>query len=359
MSRHFALLGLVFGTFGWCLGRRGDQPERPYGLATAAAIAIALWAATLTTAAVACGVGQPPIVFTSDRDGNREIYSVKADGQDEQNLTNSPRDETMPVVSPDGKLVAFTVVSGDTGAIDIMEVDGAERSNVVPSIEPNGSYRWSPGSDRIAYRAEQNTGPVLFVVTVDGSETVALTAIASDEVGDWSRDGNAVVFAVHGGNAQGIYVRNPDGVNEFHVTETSDYSPVWSPDSRRIAFLSTRDGNPEIYVMNEDGTEQMRLTNTDEPEYHISWSPNGKHLVFVSEREGNPEIFLTDPDGTEQSRLTHNGVRDEQPVWSPDGRRIAFVSYLEGDAEIFVMDVDGKNQVRVTNNDAEDTEPSW
>ena len=359
MSRYSALLGLVFGASGWCLGRRGDRLERPYGLATAVTIAIALWAATLTTAAVACGSGQPPIVFTSDRDGNREIYSVKADGQDEQNLTNSPRDETMPVVSPDGKLVAFTVVSGDTGAIDIMEVDGAERSNVAPSIDPHGSYRWSPDSDRIAYRAEQDTGPALFVVTVDGSETIALTSIAGDEVGDWSRDGDAVVFAVHGGKAQGIYVRNPDGVNEFHVTETPDYNPVWSPQSRRIAFLSTRDGNPEIYVMNEDGTEQMRLTNTEEPEYHISWSPNGKRLVFVSEREGNPEIFLTDLDGTEQSRLTHNSARDEQPVWSPDGRRIAFVSYLGGDAEILVMDVDGKNQVRVTNNDAEDTEPSW
>ena len=47
------------------------------------------------------------IVFTSVRDGDMEIYSMKADGSDVRRLTNRPGPDGGPFFSWDGKLVAF------------------------------------------------------------------------------------------------------------------------------------------------------------------------------------------------------------------------------------------------------------
>jgi Tol biopolymer transport system component len=320
-----------------------------------------VWSALVAIFAVACGSGLPQIIFTSDRDGNLDIYSVDHKGGEQTNLTPGldDTDQSSPIVSPDRKLIAFLSGSGDNIAVDVMRINGKSRTQATRGPELHRSHRWSPDSDRIAYILMEGETPVLRVATADGSESVLLTSIPGDEIGDWSADEEWVVFAVHEGESQGIWRRNPDGVNEARLTDAPDYSPRWSPDSKLIAFLSTRDGNPEIYVMKANDREVIKLTGTEAAEYHISWSPNGKRLLFVSEATGNPEIYVTDIDGSHQIQLTQNNTVDEQPVWSPNGKKIAFVSYLDGDAEIFVMDVDGKNQVRLTNNEAEDTNPSW
>lgn len=308
---------------------------------------------------VACNSGPPPIVFESDRDGNREIYSVTPSGSKETNLTNSPADELSPVVSPNRKLVAYQTGLGDENAIEIISLNGKTQLQMTQKVGFHDFQRWSPSSDRIAYVVENGRAPAIYVADTDGSNPLKLSSISGQEVGDWSLGRDSVLFVVREGPAQGIYMRNPDGVNERRLSTTPDYSPMWSPDAFSVAFLSTRDGNAEIYIMDVDAGKDVRLTETDTPEYDISWSPNGRKLLFVSEQDGNPEIYIMNSDGTEQTRLTYNSIRDEKPVWSPDGTQIAFVSYLDGDAEIFVMEADGTSQNRLTNNDAMDTNPSW
>ena len=315
----------------------------------------------LTTLAASCSSSTTEMLyFTSDRDGNLEVYSADPKEGTEANLTNSRMDEAYPRVSPDRETVAFVSGSGQDTAVEVMRSDGSERTPVTLRAGVHSDPRWSPDGKRIAYLVDRAGSPEIFMASADGTERVLLTTISGDEVGDWARNGKSVVFTVLQGELQGIYTRNPDGVNEVRLTDTPDYSPVWSPDSRRIAFLSTRDGNAEIYVMESDGSSQaVRLTDTEALEYDISWSPDGKKVLFVSERDGNPEIYILDPNGVEQTRLTYNNDRDDQPVWSPDGDRIAFVSYLDGDAEVFTMNDKGEDQVRITNNAAQDTNPTW
>ncbi len=313
----------------------------------------------LMLASTACATEGSTIVFTSDRDGNLEIYSISSSGEDETNLTQSAIDEFSPLVSQNRKLVAFLAVGSDKSTLEVMRLNGSERTDVADGEMRLADHRWSPENDRIAFLRVQGERKNVMVGYADGSGSGLLTAIEGDEVGGWSRNGEYVAFALTESDGQGIYVRNPDGVNELRLSEQPDYSPRWSPSSKQIAFLSTRDGNPEIYVMDADGTNVIRLTDTEEAEYDIAWSPRGRRILFVSERDGNPEIYSVASDGSEMARLTYNTVVDNQPTWSPSGQRVAFVSYLDGDADIYVMDADGSKQKRLTHNDAEDTDPSW
>ncbi len=314
--------------------------------------------------ALACRSGAPPIVFTSDRDGNLELYSVRADGRgDEENLSRSPRDEFSPSLSPNGRHVAFLSGGSEDMKLEVLEIAGGERTQVFGGTGTLTQPKWGPDSGRVAFALAQESGNSVYVSESDGTESLLLSKVAADEVGGWSPEGNFVVFSVRDGVEQGLYIRNPDGVNEFRRTKSTDYGAVWSPDSRYIAFLSTRDGNPEIYVVDPEEGDEVRVTDSEAAEYDLSWSPNGKRLLFVTERDGNAEIYVVEIKdrgmADNLTRLTHNEVRDDQPTWSPNGRRIAFVSYLDGDADIFVMESDGQDQQRLTNNSFQDTEPTW
>ena len=76
------------------------------GLAALAALGLALRAAP----AFGAFPGQNgKIAFTSQRDGNLEIYAMDADGQNQTRLTNTTsafRDQE-PAFSPDGSEIAF------------------------------------------------------------------------------------------------------------------------------------------------------------------------------------------------------------------------------------------------------------
>ena len=233
--------------------------------------------------------------------------------------------------------------------------------------------RWSPDSSRLAYAASQ-AGKESYVYISDLSQSPSprLSDISSDEVGDWSSDGNSVVFSSSNLSAPGIHDRNPDGVNQRQISCGNDYGAKWSPDNKKLAFISDRDGTPNIYVI-ERGIDDPKcdadaestlglyqLTDTEGSEYDISWSPDGRQILFVSERDGNPEIYVMDNSGNNVVRLTRNDkVKDVQPVWSPDGKNIAFASDLDGDFDIFIINNKGEDQKRLTNNDASDVDPSW
>lgn len=52
------------------------------------------------------------IVFTSNRDQQREIYVMKADGSGQKRLTRRAGDDWAPRFSPDGQRIAFTQLRG-------------------------------------------------------------------------------------------------------------------------------------------------------------------------------------------------------------------------------------------------------
>ena len=206
--------------------------------------------------------------------------------------------------------------------LEVLRTSGEERTQVFSGGGEITHPKWGPDSDRLAYALAQESGNAVYVSDSEGEESVLLSKVAADEVGGWSPEGDFVVFSVRDGAEQGLYVRNPEGVNEFRRTQSPDYGAVWSHDSRYIAFLSTRDGNSEIYVVDPEEGEEIRVTDSEAPEYDLSWSPNGKRLLFVTERDGNAEIYVVEikdrgmPDNL--TRLTHNELRDEQPTWSPN-----------------------------------------
>lgn len=261
------------------------------------------------------------IAFTSNRDGNEEIYVMNADGSDQTRLTDNAGEDDGAAFSPDGTKIAFYSFRGNNGDIYVMNADGSGQTRVTTNGGPDGAPAFSPDGSRIAF---------------------------------WSlRDGNTE-----------IYVMNADGTDQTRLTNNpaQDTDPVFSPDGTKIAFYTTRGGEQDTYVMNADGTGQTNLTNSGTGDPGPSFSPDGSKIAFGSNRgtAGDFEVVVMDPDGSNQTILTHTTAHELEPAFSPDGTKIAYRHGGEtGDSEIYVMNADGTGQTRLTDNAASDNAPDW
>ena len=340
----------------------------------------AVLAAVTVLFSVACfsfGASDNPIVYVSETNGNPDVYTVDPESGEASAVERGPASETGPVWSADGKRIAF--ISDEAGSRDIY-VSLVDGQGGVIRITPQdrdaeaneGSPRFKPGGDEgniLAYVSALGGQSDIYVSTIEGdSHTPVTTGEGSEFLGDWSPDGQWLVFSREGSEeVQGLWLRNPKGVNLLRLTEGADSDPVWSPDGDVIAFVRDDFGNRDIYLVRPEEGSEWRGTMTEErwinspgEDHSPAWSPDGDILAFVTTRDGNEEIYVADAgDDAPPQRLTINEASDTEPVWSPGGDRIAFVTDLFGSTEIMVMDDDGSNQNRLTQNDVRDYSPDW
>ncbi len=264
------------------------------------------------------GGGAGEIAFVSERDGNREIYSLNV----------------------------------QTGLARRLTVNNANDRDPA----------WSPESGRIAFYSDREGSPDIYVMDADGGNVRNLTRHPANEYHpSWSPDGTRIAFSSDRDGTGEIYMMNDDGSNVQRLTGpgTNSGNPAWSPDGTRIAFSSSRSGDEEIYVMNADGSNAVRLTFSAGHDGFPAWSPDGTHIAFQSNRNGQFDVYVINADGSGERRLTTTASNDWWPEWSGDGTHIAFISDRDGVGAIYLMTADGDDPIRLTPRDSWNDSPSW
>ncbi len=259
------------------------------------------------------------VAFTSERDGNPEIYVINADGTNPRRLTTN----------------------------DVLD----------------GAPAWSPDGSRIAFHSARDGNLEIYVMNADGSGAQRLTDNpAPDSEPDWSPDGSRIVFVSERDGNEELYVMNADGSNVQRLTDNPgvDTQPAWSPDGKTIAFSSMREGVAEIYLMNADGSNVRRVTNLFGANGWVpAYSPNGLLMTFQTERDRQADIYRMTNEGAQPLRMTEQSDRLGSTDWSPDGAGIAFMSGRSGYANLYVMDRDAQHTFRLTDEDSENYDPDW
>ena len=246
------------------------------------------------------------IVFVSDRDEhvidndpgglpNYEIYVMDANGGNQRNLTNNPNSDWVPSWSPDGKRIVFSSDrdgnrdgNRENYEIYVMDADGNNQQRLTDNDFFDTSPSWSPDGKRIAFSSRRDGHFIgefgltyeIYVMDADGGNEQRLTNNRkSDRSPSWSPDGKQIAFISDrkgdGVNYE-IYVMDADGGNEQRLTNNrvDDTSPSWSPDGERIVFGSNPDGkheNYEIYVMDNNGANPQNLTNNPHRDGGPAW----------------------------------------------------------------------------------------
>ncbi len=92
------------------------------------------------------------ITFTSNRDGNWQIYLVNSGGSGLKRLTDNTSNHELPTWSPDGQAIAPVSDEGGVWAVWMVRPDGSDRRRLFPlggsGLAPDRQHeRISWGSD--------------------------------------------------------------------------------------------------------------------------------------------------------------------------------------------------------------------
>ena len=273
------------------------------------------------------------IVFASTRDGNSDLWAVKADGTGLTQLTKEPFDAYNPLPSPDGRHILFEGGEGMT----VMDVDGSGRRAIRScSVSPEA---WSSDSRHLVC-SDYEAG-ILVVDTADGTVTpLADTGSAPS----WSPDGTTIAFV----DEHKLYVipaaggtRHRLGIRKLEDTA----APAWSGDSQRLAYVSVESGDRySLWTIRADGSGGRRLAQKVSEETP-SWSPDGSRIAFIRYRPHDVAAVSTvSSDGSGLHDVASGLVYLSDPSWSADGQVLYELGRFEGSEEtdVYVVSPTGR-----------------
>lgn len=247
-----------------------------------------------------------------------------------------------PVVSPDGRLVAFTLreTNWDDNAYETelwlgdssgpaRQLTNARKSSMQPA--------WAPGGQWLAFISDRDGKRQLYRIAIAGGEAEKLTS-AEDGIGNfaWSPKGDQVAFTT------------PDAVADAMKERDKQWGEIRMEEDRRYSHL---------HVLDLSSKSVKRLTEGTFMVGSFDWSPDGTRLAFDHRITSDPAdgisadiSIVTLATGAREAIVTQAGP-DSNPQWSPDGTQIAFQSamskpfYFYQNGEIAVV-TPGKNDVR-------------
>ena len=300
----------------------------------ALAVVVALLGVLCAPAARASG-GPPNalIAFNSDRDGDWEIFVVRADGSELRKLTDNSVADLWPAWSPDGTKIAFY----RGRALFVMAADGTSTSRLTtpPPGHSDAFPRWSPDGKSVLFARSSDAGvncwssvvcrSSLVIVDVDtGQERAAGSGIYAS----WSPDGSKIVLAdtdsstgacettyglVWGGCHAKMFSANADGSGRSRLGRAVGGFVRYSPDGSRIAYDTGEGYDGEIVVMNADGSSPKTITAPVVDEGQPAWVGN-RHVVHAGATPDDMgSLFLASADGGKPSRLKVGGGNNVLP----------------------------------------------
>ncbi|MEJ2212253.1 MAG: hypothetical protein P8129_24960, partial [Anaerolineae bacterium] len=208
-----------------------------------------------------------------------DIWKMNADGSGQVNITDTTDNlEEYPVVSPDGKLIAY--LFGWPGGFEIytMKMDGSDRKPIT-SRSFDWMPAWSPDSSKIAFSSMRSGGFNIWVVNRDGSGLRQVTPFGPDRIA---------------------------------------ISPVFSPNGKQIAFSTITSGTAwEIWAVNLDGTNAHRVMGTvgDDPNNSTNIAAWKQGKFLIGGYQGRWDPYFVAEGGGEPARVPASEKDDKPTDW--------------------------------------------
>jgi tricorn protease len=351
-----------------------------------------------------------------------ELYTVAKEGGIARRITSGPGYTSFPRFSPDGTQLAFTSQYDGNTEVYVMPAEGGApkrlttsatlgRDDISDRMGPNNLVMaWENTKPLIVFRSRMKSFNdfigQLFTVGLDAELPQQLPVPRGGFV-SFSPDDSKMAFNrvfrefrtwkhYRGGMADDIWIYDFKNGTTENLTNNpaQDICPMWGPDNR-IYFTSDRDGRMNLFATDLTSKETKQLTTFND--FDIKFPSIGKDSIvfeeagyiwrydlasgqaapvpidvkedFASGRaafvdaskhtetvnlapDGERAIVVARGDlfsvpmkeGTARNLSKSSNAHERDAIWSPDGKWIAYNSDVTGENELYVRSQDGKGQ---------------
>jgi TolB protein len=261
------------------------------------------------------------IVFQSNRAGGStaELYLQNEDGTGVRRLTFNAAADRMPRFSPDGRRIAFSSNRDGNFEIYVMELATGATQRVTNDPAWDDVPTFTGDGSRVVWQRTQ-AAPFecpcsIWTAGLSGGSARQVDTGPGDAMfPDVSPHGQTLTFTSNRSGIAAIYVQQLQGSARRQVTFPpggfGDFRSRWSPSGRDLVFARD-DGtnNNDIYTVHQDGTELTRLTSGPRFEEHAQFSPDGQKVLFsVFADDGSARMHTLRRDGTGEQALPQLGA---------------------------------------------------
>lgn len=213
------------------------------------------------------------------------LYLINADGSGLTTLTDSLGGDFDPAWSPDGARIAFTSNRDGQNEIYTLDIASGEVTRLtttdgdIESAQPS----WSRDGSMIAYTVKRLDAYQVWAMSANGEDKVQLVRSGQqlwDYLPFWSLDGSTVFFNQRNLAPTRPWLMSIPFVGHDALTPTKLALPTpiedveFSPDGLWLIFESSNgDGNRDIYFSTVSGANRTRLTDDREIDFDPAWRP--------------------------------------------------------------------------------------
>src|SRR5438128_419862 len=292
------------------------------------------------------------IAFSSDRNGNLDVFIIPSTGGTAKQLTFQSAADVALGRAPVGRGVLFSSQRGEDfmAQLYVVSVDGGMPWKAGPDMGSSASF--SPDGRRIAYNPKGQVywrkyyrGAYQTDVWIEDIAAKKFTQLTDFDGLDswpmWNRDGQIYFVSDRDGNGlTNIWRISDKGGKADRVTsfKSGDVRfPSISADGRAIVFehdfgiwkldIESSKVTPihlNIDAETEENANETRAFNSEADDYDLS--PNSRRIALSI----HGELFTVPVEEGDIKQITDNPSRDRSANYSPDGKWIAFISHLRG-----------------------------
>ncbi len=308
------------------------------------------------------------IAFSSDRNGNLDVFLIPSEGGAAKQLTYHSADDTVLGWRPDSKSVLFSSNRGEDFAAQlyVASVDGGMPTRAGTDMGVQGAYSadgrklaYNPKSQvywRKYYRGSNQSDIVVMDVAAK-SFTQITDFDGHDSWPMWAHDGSIYFVSDRDGNGlTNIWRISAEGGKADRVTSFKSGDVRWpavSADGRVIVFehdfgiwkldVNSRKATPinlNIAAETQENLSEVQTFSSQIDDYDLA--PSSRRIVFSI----HGEIFTAPVEEGDLKQITDGPARDRFVNYSPDSKSLSFVSDRSGREEIYVSLTDGTGEAR-------------
>jgi len=278
------------------------------------------------------------VIFDS-MSGRQNLREYSLEGNEPPHwITHGTVNDRQPVFAPDGEAVVFS--SNRSGNLDLWTI--SPRTGVVRSLTDDPADDWDPGfspDGRFLLWSSNRSGNLeVWASNPDGTGAHQVTHDGEDAQNPTeTRDGKWIVYSCANRSHPGLWKIHPDGTGAAMLAPGAVQVPQVSPDGLYATYLVRMPMATLLHVIHVEDGQDAVFAALPEPRRKTSvqpgrarWTADSKRILFTGQDErGLDGILVQDFTPGKDTASTRRPFAGFDPDWisesmglSPDGKRL-------------------------------------